>query len=694
MGCNACHKIEETPLAVFQDQPDKPSKRSRYLEEFAPTLAGVGSKMNKAWLYAWVRNPKLHFKDSSMPNLRLSEQEATDVVEYLMTLKKPEWEKLAAPQANPKIVDDLIIELLKKVMSDHDAEETIAGKNPRAEYKDLATPDGKVKWLGRKMVKNFGCYSCHQLKDDPDTGMKWQDEEGIGVELTGSQPWGSKHHDKLDFGFAAHDGVNHHGVKAVHQFTGDSLEAHVAESRASWLENKLANPRVFDAGKMASKPWDELLRMPHFGLNKKEIELLSTFVLSFTDHTVAGLVDGAKMRPNTEQMAKYRGDRIARDNNCRACHRLSLDTFFIEWKRRESGKEKKTVGHGRGPLRPRGAGGRHREQPAPLEAARREGRPEGERKEALHLQLDHGPLDARHAGHDPRDEAGSGRVARRQSRLEVHLLRRERRAGTSTSWAGRSSTSGRSNGTIRRTAATTSPSSASSRRTSTRPTSRTTRRPRSRHATSWTVSNESEFESRYAPMLRSQGVKTQTDWLFKFLRAPYPIRPTLQPIYPGAKALPDVNLRMPTFDFSDEEANSLVKWFAVRDQMPGVDSFPSTEFPERVGGLPEGAQRRRIEKADKIVKDTNTGCASCHYMAGAAPPGVVLKHAPDLARVEDRLRPRWMYHWQADPSGIYPGTTMTQYDFKPIFGGNQQDGVNAAVEHAPELPEIQQECFE
>ena len=39
-------------------------------------------------------------------------------------------------------------------------------------------------------------------------------------------------------------------------------------------------------------------------------------------------------------------------------------------------------------------------------------------------------------------------------------------------------------------------------------------------------------------------------------------------------------------------------------------------------------------------------------MAGQAPPGAILKHAPDLARVEDRLRPRWMYQWQTDPAAI------------------------------------------
>ena len=86
----------------------------------------------------------------------------------------------------------------------------------------------------------------------------------------------------------------------------------------------------------------------------------------------------------------------------------------------------------------------------------------------------------------------------------------------------------------------------------------------------------------------------------------------------------------------------------------------------------------------------NKGCASCHYISGRdekgnptlmAPGGSVINHAPDLARIEERLRPRWMYQWQADPSQIYPGTTMTLFDFKPAFGGNQQDGVNAVVEY-------------
>jgi hypothetical protein len=106
------------------------------------------------------------------------------------------------------------------------------------------------------------------------------------------------------------------------------------------------------------------------------------------------------------------------------------------------------------------------------------------------------------------------------------------------------------------------------------------------------ITNESEFETRFPPMLRTQGVKTQTEWFFKFLKAPYPIRPTLQPIYPGAKALPDSNLRMPTFDFSDEAANSIVRWFAVREtRVVESDDEPNYRWDTAIGLVPIGEGR-------------------------------------------------------------------------------------------------------
>ncbi|HEV3026338.1 MAG TPA: hypothetical protein VG457_02140, partial [Planctomycetota bacterium] len=604
-----------------------------------------------------------------------------DAVEYLMTLKKPDWEKAPPPESNEKIVDDLIREQLSKAMSSYDVEITVKGESQNKMYAELKTREGRVKWLGRKMVKNYGCYSCHQLKRDVEIDptkkegdkdrenvlFDWQAEEGIGVELSGSQPWGSKHADKLDFGFTEDDGVNHHGVRFKHGLTGDEIEVHVEETRQDWLENKLRNPRIFDGGKMASKPWDELLRMPLFALNQREIESIATFVQSFTDHGVTGLVENAKKRPTPEETAAYRGDRIVRQHNCRACHRLSLDEMVVEWKHKDAkGKdltEWPTV---------EGRFGRE-EGPDDTERNLRKwkllGEKEDLRKSGKKLYTfswtsDHSTLaisaavnpDSKFVYFDGEDrwylDIRGGEVKAMRPILRSHPQDGGEIIPELRAFKKKLSEAEKPYDT----------------------------KDYEKFTDFMDVSNEGEFETRLAPMLRTQGVKTQTDWLFRFLKAPYPIRPTLQPIYPGAKALPDVNLRMPTFDFSDEEANSLTRWFAVRDHLAGKDFYPNTEFPEREASFVE-SRKAALERVGAVIRDTNTGCASCHYMSGQTPPGVVLKHAPDLARVEERLRPRWLYEWADVPANIYPGTTMTSYDFKPMFAGNQSDGVHAAVEY-------------
>ena len=54
------------------------------------------------------------------------------------------------------------------------------------------------------------------------------------------------------------------------------------------------------------------------------------------------------------------------------------------------------------------------------------------------------------------------------------------------------------------------------------------------------------------PDLNSQGSKTQPDWLFEFFKKPFIIRPSLK-------------ARMPTFHFTDDEWNSIIKYFQFLD---------------------------------------------------------------------------------------------------------------------------------
>jgi cbb3-type cytochrome oxidase cytochrome c subunit len=691
VGCLACHKTDDTPKAEFE----KWTHRSRYLDDFGPSLAAIGSKLkSKGWLYGWLRNPKKHFPESSMPNLRLSEQEAVDVVEYLLTLKNEAFEKDPGPpeikddSIEAKAVRDLVFEQLRKRMPDVDALRELEGKGDIAGLDKLGT---RLRWLGQKMVKNFGCYSCHELKADGE--LDWQNEEGIGVELTGAQPWGIKHWDRLDFGNTANDHVTHRGATFQHQFTGEEVTESVNIRRQDWLAAKLKNPRVFDGGKMESKPWDELLRMPNFALTPYEIELLQTFVLSFTDHEVAGLVATSKKLPAPDDKAKNRGDRIARDNNCAACHRFALDTFEVKWTRKENGKERTTWA----PVEARTEEPRTPEQAASMARSLLEWKAAAEEE----LKKNADPLAAeafKHAWKDvekwrvlkisgfgyhhreltPASAAGQSQLAAQDVRgdwwlldevdgqkVRIPVTRRIPQQGGDVLptiqafkqalekdyQARKKAAEKRLEDQIKA-----EPDKAKQKKMQDDfdDLLDAMLKKEGLAAEKLIPDDPGQYEVRYPPMLRTQGVKTQADWLFGFLKNPTPIRPNIFPVKPGAPSMADLNIRMPSFDLSDEEAASLVKWFAVRDQLQGVDVYPHTPMPV--------LDEARVPAVQKLYKDVvlnkEKGCTSCHWLQGQAPPGDPYKHAPDLGNVAQRLRPRWLNAWVPEPKNIAPGAIM------------------------------------
>ena len=46
----------------------------------------------------------------------------------------------------------------------------------------------------------------------------------------------------------------------------------IAHTRQDWIYTKLRDPRVFDKDKEAVKDYNELLKMPNFGMSEREAE--------------------------------------------------------------------------------------------------------------------------------------------------------------------------------------------------------------------------------------------------------------------------------------------------------------------------------------------------------------------------------------------------------------------------------------
>jgi mono/diheme cytochrome c family protein len=141
VGCKACH-------VAGSDTRMRDNRGFSY--DIAPELTRAGSKLDPDWTYEWIKNPRQFRPTTRMPNLRLSDQEARDVVAYLMTFR-----------------DDR-----------------------KFEQKTLSLDSPEMIKKGDKLIREYGCAGCHAIK-----GM--EKEGRVSVALSN---FGRKRVDELDFG--------------------------------------------------------------------------------------------------------------------------------------------------------------------------------------------------------------------------------------------------------------------------------------------------------------------------------------------------------------------------------------------------------------------------------------------------------------------------------------------------------------
>jgi cytochrome c2 len=154
------------------------------------------------------------------------------------------------------------------------------------------------------------------------------------------------------------------------------------------------------------------------------------------------------------------------------------------------------------------------------------------------------------------------------------------------------------------------------------------------------------------PLLRGEGAKVNPDWLFDFLLQPFIVRT-------------HVNVRMPTFGFTEEQSTALVRWFAAAAEQPWPFQSDRDSEPDR-DLLAAG--KERFAKLE---------CAKCHPAGGKDPSNPDKSNwGPDLKLAHERLKGPWIADWLKDPQAIQPGTKM------PTFFGEKKDG-----EYEPFMPD-------
>lgn len=276
VGCTGCHIL------------DAEATRDDYYDDLqrlhGPNLAGLGSKVNAGWLFAWLKNPKQYRPDTAMPDLRLTDQEAADLVAFLMQSRRPEWEGLDRQPVDEAARADLVLDYLQN---------TVTIERSEARLAEMSAHEQSV-YLGRQTVLKYGCFGCHTIEG-------FEEAKPIGVELTEEA---SKPLHLFDFGHV-HD---------------------VPHTKHDWIRTKLLEPRVWDHGKELVKNYGELYKMPDFGLSEREADAVTALVMGFTKPQV---VEGRKAGEPGTGPALARGRKLATRYNCRGCHLLEGEGHAI-----------------------------------------------------------------------------------------------------------------------------------------------------------------------------------------------------------------------------------------------------------------------------------------------------------------------------------------------------------------------------
>ena len=687
-GCLACHQHDAVPGTTA---------------DFGPNISNIHQKINRNadnpefsdWLYTWLREPQRYHARTRMPNLYLdvymdvdgttSIDPAADIAAFLLS-QGPKVDFTVREVDNAELDNLVTLYLRKGRFSKEKAEEIVrtgAFDMKRADVVGddaaLATEDGspiadatawrnrKLEFVGRKTISRYGCYACHDMPG-------FETARPIGVAL---QDWGRKDTSKLGFEHVE-EFLHHHGEPQGSKFSStlervaeatkamsagqdkngdmtsdevnremsaafffDSLQHH---GRAGFIWQKLRGPRTYDFEKTETKGYDERLRMPKFPLKEDEIEAIATFVLGLIAEPPA---PEYVYTPDDRAKNRLEGEFLLAKYNCTGCHVVGLPQMTFAANLDEiTATEMTPADHANGlamllKLRP------------PQQALTGEVRPYvvDEKKLSLPLAKLHGFIaskpdpeeddpELREYGFDVWETAdfGTGDGAKRL--LPGHRVTftekmlvdyQAGRGGDFAEWLVEDLMKTKTGGN---------------------------------RALAWQSS---------PPPLYQEGFKVQTPWLYQFLLEPTKLRYTTV-------------LRMPKFNLSEKEAQTLANYFAAVDGA----AFPYQEQ------MPKDAAYLAKQETDLahigLLKDGETYlgeswkslngplCVKCHSLGGrkfkVSDPLKDIQ-GPNLNVVQNRLRADWIKLWLYKPTWITPYTSMplnfpknNLTQFPDLFGGD------------------------
>jgi len=265
VGCTGCH---------IRDAAAERQHLPELYRLQGPNLAHLGSKVNAAWLFAWIENPKQYAPDTLMPSVPLSGQEVADLTAFLMASRAPEQEGVESPPTGEDEVE-----------------------------------------AGREAIELYGCYGCHEI-----TGFEGADQhaselqsaEGFtGHGLSGLPDFGLSERELELIGATVGGGlgegdpalaegrklITQHNCRGCHTIEGrgqavratiddagmlpPNLTSEGSRVQPEWLSGYLVDPGI-----ARQRHWLRV-QMPTFGFSGEEIRTIVAYFSGLEDKELA-----------------------------------------------------------------------------------------------------------------------------------------------------------------------------------------------------------------------------------------------------------------------------------------------------------------------------------------------------------------------------------------------------------------------
>src|SRR5579859_1409918 len=327
-GCVHCHTVK-LPDGTTMKATDDP-----------PSLSHIADKTTREWIFAWLKDPQAYASTSTMPNFKLSDDDARDISAFLIANSTPlAGDTLTVPakagdtaagtslygesfcaschavqNAAGNMVGGTVGPELTKVGSKVKPAWLQAWlRNPRAYDAETAMPhyrfnDAQVATLsgfleaktdsdllsnvhldaaspeqiahGKRLVSDYGCASCHEI-----AGIKKPENFAPELSRIGSKP-----------------------VTQLIFLPG------MSHTLPDYIAGKIKSPRAFSPG----------LKMPQYTFTAAQIDSLTTALLSLNDKSYSLPPSLAvPATPETDYQPAGKAGKLMTDLACFSCHRIN-----------------------------------------------------------------------------------------------------------------------------------------------------------------------------------------------------------------------------------------------------------------------------------------------------------------------------------------------------------------------------------